>query len=59
MLNAIRSKFKIPKAHDLQILDLDFNPCKQYTFVTCSEDCLLKFWDLRKTAMPLKIIEDF
>jgi WD40 repeat protein len=38
----------IEKAHELDITDLDFNPNKQYYFLSAGEDCTVRFWDLRK-----------
>ncbi|CAD8188703.1 unnamed protein product [Paramecium pentaurelia] len=46
------------KAHSLQILDIDFNPNKQYYLITGGEDCLAKVWDIRKTQYAIKSFED-
>jgi len=51
-------KYEIQDAHKLNILDFDFNPNKQYCLMTCAEDCLIKFWDIRKPNLSLKTIED-
>lgn len=46
------------KAHSLQILDIDFNPNKQYYLMTGGEDCLAKVWDIRKTQYAMKSFDD-
>lgn len=35
----IRAAYTICNAHGLDILDLDFNPNKQYYFLSAGEDC--------------------
>jgi len=43
-------------AHKLQVRDLDFNPNRQHCFVTCGDDCAVRFWDCRNTKKFLKEI---
>ncbi|KAF0313094.1 EARP-interacting [Amphibalanus amphitrite] len=44
---------------DAQLVrDLDFNPNKQYYLATCGDDCMVKFWDIRKPTAPLKVLVD-
>lgn len=40
-------------AHDDTIRDIDYNPNKPQTIVTCGDDRTVKFWDLRKLEQPL------
>ncbi|KAM3136144.1 hypothetical protein pb186bvf_011766 [Paramecium bursaria] len=46
------------KAHGLRILDLDFNPNKQYYLLSGGEDCMAKIWDIRKTQYAMKSFDD-
>ncbi|RYG96766.1 hypothetical protein EON65_53895, partial [archaeon] len=32
--------------------DVDYNPNKPHTLVSCGEDRYIKFWDLRKLSTP-------
>lgn len=43
-------------AHSHPILSIDYNPNKLYSIVTASQDRRIKFWDLRKPSLPLKIL---
>jgi len=52
------SKYEIKNAHTLNITDIDFNPNKQYCIITGGEDCQIKFWDVRKPNLPLKVLDD-
>lgn len=36
--------------------DVDYNPNKPFCLVSCGEDRLIKFWDLRSTQAPIKSI---
>ena len=36
-----------------QVINLDFNPTKQYTLMTCHHEAI-KIWDIRKGNLPLK-----
>jgi WD40 repeat protein len=47
----------LPKAHNFQVRDVDFNPNRQYYFATCGDDCLTKFWDFRNCKEHLKKLE--
>ena len=67
-----KSRFKIENSHILGVLDVDFNPNKQYCLLSSGEDCLfiflyivynhffrVKFWELRKPNLPMKTLDDF
>lgn len=41
-------------AHRGAARDVDFNRSKPYALVTCGEDRLVKFWDSRRPAAPVK-----
>jgi WD40 repeat protein len=43
-------------AHSDKIMDLDYNPNKLNTLVTCGQDSVVRFWDLRK---PEKFLLEF
>ena len=38
----------ILNAHTQMTYDVDYNPNKPYCLMTCGDDCLIKFWDVRK-----------
>lgn len=40
----------ISKAHSQMIYDIDYNPNKPYCLMTCGDDCLIRFWDLRMAS---------
>ena len=46
----------VTQAHRFTVRDLDYNPNKPFCLVTCAEDRLIKFWDLRKPNAPVKSI---
>ncbi|XP_076818994.1 EARP and GARP complex-interacting protein 1-like [Clavelina lepadiformis] len=50
--------FRIENAHGQLVRDLDFNPNKQYYLVSCGDDCLVKFWDVREPTAPVSVISD-
>lgn len=57
----IRSKeqaFQIENAHGQLVRDIDFNPNKMYYVVTCGDDCQVKFWDVRDSTEPVKVLMD-
>jgi len=53
-----QTKYEIKNAHTLNVTDLDFNPNKQWCIITGGEDCQIKFWDIRKPALPLKTLDN-
>lgn len=48
-LRSMTSSFSIENAHSQLIRDVDMNPNKQYYLASCSDDCKVKFWDIRNT----------
>ena len=52
-LRAMKCSTVIEQAHTQTVRDLDYNPNKQYTLVTCGDDCETRFWDTRNTGSPL------
>jgi len=53
-----RQIYTIDNAHGQLVRDMDFNPNRQYIIATCGDDCRTKFWDLRSSDKPLKILDD-
>eukprot|EP01006_Ploeotia_vitrea_P009008 TRINITY_DN21265_c0_g1_i1.p1 TRINITY_DN21265_c0_g1~~TRINITY_DN21265_c0_g1_i1.p1 ORF type:complete len:386 (+),score=193.88 TRINITY_DN21265_c0_g1_i1:53-1210(+) len=53
-LRTMKTTQHVERAHLDTIRDVDYNPNKPYHVVTCSDDRLVKFWDLRKASAPLK-----
>jgi WD40 repeat protein len=56
-LRTMKGAWEVPKAHNFQVRDLDFNPNKQYYFATCGDDCAVRFWDFRNPSAALKVLE--
>jgi len=52
------SAFVLENAHKDTVRDLDFNPNKQYTMLSCGDDCMVKFWDIRELKSPISEIKD-
>ncbi|KAL4459326.1 hypothetical protein ABPG74_017939 [Tetrahymena malaccensis] len=52
-----KAEYVIKNAHRLRIHDLDFNPLKLYYFQSVGEDNTIKFWELRKPNLPMKVID--
>ena len=52
------SAFVLENAHKDTVRDLDFNPNKQYTMLSCGDDCQVKFWDVRELKSPISEIKD-
>lgn len=50
--------FLIENANLSNVRNLDFNPNVQYTLATCGDDCKVSIWDTRRTANPLKVLDD-
>lgn len=46
----------IANAHKSTIRDVDWNPNKPKTIITCSDDRSVKFWDLRNLKEPIKTL---
>ena len=49
-----RTTVDVPHAHSHTVRDVGYNPNKPRTVATCGDDCLVKFWDLRKASEPVK-----
>jgi WD40 repeat protein len=47
----------IPKAHEEIVTSIDFNPNRQNTILSSSQDRTLKVWDLRRPELPILIHE--
>lgn len=57
----VRSKeqaFYLDNAHSQMVREVDFNPNKMYSMVTCGDDCQVKFWDIRYPDNPIKVLMD-
>lgn len=52
-VNKYRETFNITQAHMPFVRDLDYNPYRDYMLVTGGDDYKIKFWDVRKTDMPV------
>jgi len=48
--------YSIDKAHNEGVRDIDFNPNKAYYMVSGGDDAKLKFWDVRNTKGPVKVL---
>ena len=46
----------IEAARDACVRSVDYNPNKPYHLVCGGDDCGVKFWDVRKSAAPLKVL---
>ena len=55
---AFRQTYCIENAHGQLVRDLDYNPNKQYYLASCGDDCKAKFWDVRNTTQPVKVLAD-
>lgn len=53
-IHASRPAAQTALAHRGAARDVDFNRSKPYALVTCGEDRLVKFWDSRRPAAPVK-----
>lgn len=51
-----RSTYQLPAAHQYAARDMEYNPNKTSCIVTCGEDRLVKFWDLRRTSVPVRAL---
>jgi WD40 repeat protein len=50
--------FKLcPDTNSSSITNINFNPNKQYYMMSGHHNCI-KFWDIRKSNIPVKIVED-
>ena len=52
-----RDKYIIENKGKQEILNIDFNPNKQY-YLMCSTHSTLRFYDIRKGNLPVKCYED-
>ena len=51
-------KYRIQEIHNLKPLTLSVNPNKPKMAITGGKDALIKFWDLRKPGLPLKVLNE-
>mmetsp|Transcript_40747 Transcript_40747/g.82188 ORF Transcript_40747/g.82188 Transcript_40747/m.82188 type:complete len:236 (-) Transcript_40747:217-924(-) len=51
-----KRSFNIQDAHAGACRDIDFNPNAKAFVVSCGDDRLIKFWDLRKAETPVMIL---
>ena len=49
-------KFVLPSAHTPCVRDIDYNSNKPHFLVTGGDDSMVKFWDVRITAEPVKVL---
>jgi WD40 repeat protein len=55
--SSARPMFAIPECHKYGARDVDYNPNKPLCVVTCGDDRLVKFWDLRSASKgPVRIL---
>lgn len=52
-----KAAHSIPQAHAQAIRTMEYNPDRLYTLVTGGEDGMLKFWDVKQTKEPLKVVK--
>lgn len=57
-VRSLQQVYCIENAHSQLVRDLDFNPNKQYYLASCGDDCRTKFWDIRNTTEPVKVLSD-
>ena len=57
-LRSMKQTYCIENAHGQLVRDLDFNPNKQYYLASCGDDCKARFWDIRSTSEPVKVLAD-
>jgi len=55
-LRSLRQTWAIELAHTLAVRDLDFNPNKPHQIVSCGDDSKVKFWDVRHTDKPIRVL---
>lgn len=51
-----KQSFQINSAHSHACRAVDFNPNAKSFLVSCGDDRLVKFWDLRKTETPVLVL---
>ena len=44
-------------AHTDVVMDLDYNPNKPYCLVSCGDDCMVRFWDLRMASKAVSVTD--
>ncbi len=54
----LTNNFSIEDAHDLHINYLDVNSNKNHQILSTANECFLKFWDIRYSAMPNLILNE-
>lgn len=56
-VRAKKSSYAVAEAHTAVCRALDYNPNKPWQLATGGDDCLVKCWDLRRTAQPLVVLD--
>jgi len=54
---AERESISIAQAHSQTVRSLDYNPDRLHMLVSGAEDGMLKFWDVRRCAEPMKVVK--
>ena len=47
----------VEAAHMQRVRGIDYNPNKPYVILSCADDYMIKFWDLRKASQPLHSVK--
>lgn len=55
-LRSGKPTFHLPAAHKYAARSVDFNPNKPLCCATAGDDRLVKFWDLRRSAAPVRAL---
>ncbi|KAJ1973404.1 hypothetical protein H4R34_005088, partial [Dimargaris verticillata] len=50
--------FRIPQAHEGDVLDIEYNPNRPHQLATAGEDCKVRIWDVRNLTRPFMTIAD-
>ena len=53
----MKAAHTVEKAHTQKVRGVDYNPNKPYVALSCGDDYMLKFWDLRKPSAALHSIK--
>ncbi|KAI8804964.1 WD40-repeat-containing domain protein [Cladochytrium replicatum] len=53
-----RAQLTIPRAHRMNIRDIDCNPNRPHHIATAGDDCKVRFWDTRRSDKPIMELSD-